>query len=188
MIMHLTCHAATLLGTITFASGLVGDALRGIDPPNGFVIEWQPEGSNSGSGINEWNQEQYSSPPPQLETTSYQELDEWRCISCCTSKTEECPEYCSCWKTLQIATPRVGQTATQPEPLEPATGEAPTSPGLFNQRCSPTFQKLTAAQNCPYPCERSCPCFDYCISAVCFLIAWDYDPGKYPCVSEIELL
>lgn len=191
--MRFVCHATALLGTITLAaSGLVGNTPRGSGLPiNRFEIKrniWQPDGSRSVSKTEDQNQEQYlnknrDSLAHQLETRNHLENDQRTCNSCCERETEDCPEHCSCLESLPDESPRAWDLASISEPPERAI-----RPGPSNQYCSSTPQGWTDRRVCPYPCKNECPCFDYCTSEICVLIAWGYNTRKYPCVSKLSLL
>lgn len=183
----LSHHAVALLGTITLvASSLVGHILHRSDlPVDNFKMEqkiWQVDGPSLGSDLQSWNQGQDpkmeigESPTHSLDTTNYLETGHETCTSCCNGETEDCHENCSCWKPLQNESPRAWELAANPS-------------GLWNHHCSPTLQ--TSADNgaCPYPCKnKQCPCFEFCKSRVCYLIAWKYNSKIYSCVSDVEPL
>lgn len=72
--MRFACHVANLLGTmILVVSGLVGNTPGTSNlARNSFEIEqdiWPVDGSNPGID-KDFNQEQYLTPAPQLETTT----------------------------------------------------------------------------------------------------------------------
>lgn len=183
--------AIALLGTITLvASGLV------VNTPPGSSLPFkrsefkrnirEPDESRSVSKIENQNKEQYlnknrESLAHQLETITYQENDQRTCNYCCKRGTENCPKHCSCLEPLQDESPRTRDLASISEPLERL------GPGPGNQYCSSTPQGRADSTICPYPCENECPCFDYCTSKICVLIAWEYNTRKYPCVSKLRL-
>lgn len=176
----LSHHAVALLGTITLvASSLVGHILHRSDlPVDSFKMKQkirQVDGSSPGYDIQSWNRGQDpkmeigESPTHSPDTTNYLETGHETCTSCCNGEAGDCHENCSCWKPLQNESPSTWELAANP-------------PGLWNHHCSPTLQASADNGACPYPCKnKECPCFEFCKSRVCYLIAWRYNPKIYSC-------
>lgn len=185
---------ATLLCTNPLVvSGLVGKTtpvselfLDGLEIKRNI---WQVDGSSSGSDIKYWSQEKdpdltsIESHAQQLMTASHPVNNDGTCSSCCKREPEDCPEHCSCWNSLQNETPGGWKLAGISAPPERAH-----LPGPGNQYCSSTLQSSRDGRICPYPCRTECPCYNYCVEAICVLVAWRFDSRRYPCVRDVELL
>lgn len=98
------------------------------------------------------------------------------CLSCCQGTDTDCPASCGCSNLPPTQDVSLQDIASLP--VAPARANWPPD----RQHCRRTTRTRVA---CPYPCNRSsqCPCWDYCKEKECFLIAWEYDESKYPCVS-----